>query len=316
MAAAEEQHQEEQQAWDALPFSAVEGIVAVVSQLPPHQARATLVALRLLCRHWRAAVDDAMPEWHAPLATSAGAAAAVLGRWRHLRRLTLQHVELDGAALDALACCHRLEFLHLCVVAAPRGLFEAVARLPALRVLFYQPADGVAEGPRLAPLSACTALSRFDVHSTWASSVAPDLSAALQHLHNLQHLGCIRSVRAVGTSGVAGASWCRDHVPSCLLPHMRSAAAQAQQAFDLGCAAQLSSLDLRASFTCDDAFLQLFDALPHLRRLDISCAWPGGGPAAWHVAPRDACTRRLHVPQLPLTVAGLPLGSWAQPTRT
>lgn len=35
-------------------------------------------------------------------------------------------------------------------------------------------------------------------------------------------------------------------------------------------ATQLTALDLRASFTCDDAFIELFGALPLLQHVDIS----------------------------------------------
>lgn len=38
----------------------------------------------------------------------------------------------------------------------------------------------------------------------------------------------------------------------------------------MSCAAQLTALDLRASFTCDDAFIDLFGSLPRLQQLDIS----------------------------------------------
>lgn len=59
------------------------------------------------------------------------------------------------------------------------------------------------------------------------------------------------------------------------------AAVQAQQAFDIGFATQLTALQLRSSFTHDDAFLELFAALTNLRWLDIS----GGGPwvLAWGI---------------------------------
>lgn len=53
-------------------------------------------------------------------------------------------------------------------------------------------------------------------------------------------------------------------------PHPPPAVAHMQQPFDIGFATQLTSLQLRGSFTTDDAFLDLFAALTNLRSLDIS----------------------------------------------
>lgn len=151
--------------WDALPFSAIASIVEhAASTLPRHQAAATLSALRSLNCHWRASVDDAMTCWQAPVGARAPELPAALARWAHLRQLKLQQSVLDAAAVDALARCRRLTELRLCGVEAPAGLFEAVARLPVLRRLSYQPAGGAPVAGSLAPLAACTELLSLELH--------------------------------------------------------------------------------------------------------------------------------------------------------
>lgn len=81
--------------------------------------------------------------------------------------------------------------------------------------------------------------------------------------------------RQVGIWQPGGCDSCNYHINRCISLHPLHpaplyAAAHAQQAFDIGFATQLTSLQLRGSFTPDDAFLQLFAALTNLRCLDIS----------------------------------------------
>lgn len=154
--------------WDALPFSAITAIVQHVQCLPLHQAAWALAAARLLCHHWRRAVDDATTEWRAPPGVQCQAVAAVLSRWRHLRRLVLDSCTLDAAALGALSGCRRLERVRLLGVDAPaRQLCAALAQLPRLAELEYAPGDGGPAGPSFAPLAACTSLRSLSFDSCW-----------------------------------------------------------------------------------------------------------------------------------------------------
>lgn len=153
--------------WDALPFSAISAVVQQASRLPRQQAASLLAALRLLSHHWRCAVDDSMEDWHAPLGSPPQHLAAVLSRWRHLRRLTLEQCELDGATLEALSSCRRLEELVLCYASAPENLFQVLSHLSALSKVVYQPPDGLPAGASVAPLAACTLLRALDLHSIW-----------------------------------------------------------------------------------------------------------------------------------------------------
>ncbi|PRW05869.1 leucine-rich repeat-containing G- coupled receptor 4-like [Chlorella sorokiniana] len=240
--------------WAALPFSAVALIVAHASCLPRHQSGAALSALRLANRHWRSAVDDSIRSWHLQpyIGAPHNRVAAVLRRWQHLEALTLSSCVVDEAALQALGRCRRLSqlsFTHfvrfdLPGAAAARRLWEVVAALPALQLLTVHASD---EGPTpagLAALAGCSSLTALELHDFHREDIAIDVVAVLRGATRIQHLALHRSVRAT--------------------------AVQAQQAFDIGFATQLTSLELRASFTHDDDFLGLFATLTSLRRLDIS----------------------------------------------
>lgn len=155
--------------WAALPFSAVEGIVAHTRSLPPHQYRSALSALRLVNRHWRSAVDDSIRSLTIPRAPP-DRMAGMLRRWQHLEALTLTACGLDEAALQALGRCRRLQQLSICHYlsgVAARRLWQVLAALPALQSLSVEASD---EGPSpvgLAALAACsslTALELIDFH--------------------------------------------------------------------------------------------------------------------------------------------------------
>lgn len=280
-----------------LPFGAIAAVVSQLGPLPSHQAGAALGALRLLSRHWRAAMDDAVAAWHAPPAATADAIARLLHRWRHLRRLTLQHCEVSAAVVDALAHCRRLQELHLCVVALPpasSSLFDMLATLPALRLLHLNPAEGLPPGASLKALAACTALRSLALESLYQQDVAADVAEIVRGTGaRLDHLALFRSLRALGErrgQAAAGGSallrsvdgmtqWLHllDARPRpAAPPHACAAAVQAQQPCDLGVASRLTSLELRCTYTTDDAFLQLFDSLARLQSLDISCEWSCG----------------------------------------
>lgn len=104
--------------------------------------------------------------------------------------------------------------------------------------------------------------------------------------HHLLLAGCGCNVYPAASSAVfPGAAPApspqRRPAPSPLPPTTANpaAAAQAQAAFDIGFATQLTSLGLRCTFSCDDALARLCTQLTNLRRLDLS----GGrlvGPAA------------------------------------
>jgi len=155
--------------WAALPFSAVEGIVAHTRSLPPHQHRSALSALRLVNRHWRSAIDDSIRSLTIPRAPP-DRMAGMLRRWQHLEALTLTACGLDEAALQALGRCRRLQPLSICHSlsgVAARRLWQVLAALPALQSLSVEASD---EGPSpvgLAALAACsslTALELIDFH--------------------------------------------------------------------------------------------------------------------------------------------------------
>lgn len=154
----------------SLPFNAIAAVVAHLSSLPSHQAGAALGALRLLSKHWRAAVDDAVTAWSAPPAATAEAIACLLHRWRHLRSLTLQHCELSGAVVEALAHCRRLQELTLCMVVlqpSASGLCDVLASLPALRLLHFNPRQALPPGANLKALAACRALQSLTLDSLY-----------------------------------------------------------------------------------------------------------------------------------------------------
>lgn len=73
------------------------------------------------------------------------------------------------------------------------------------------------------------------------------------------------------------------------------AAVQSQQPCEMGFATQLVVLQLRASFTSDDAFLELFEQLTSLECLDISGGpwWGGGSARRSEGAPGPCCRWRL-----------------------
>ncbi|KAL4428019.1 hypothetical protein ABPG75_002108 [Micractinium tetrahymenae] len=269
-------------AWGHLPFDAAAAIVATLHTLPRHQALAAFAALRRTSRHWRHAVDDALQHWEAPPALLAGHAAAadahalqtLLRRFRALRALTLDWCTAEGwgedeqappptlgtAALQALASLRRLETLSLRGCRPTAALFYAVAALPSLHSLSFEPgtsdacltssgstSSGLAGDPGAspAPLAGCSALTSLELQSLNAAGVEADVVAVLRGATRLRHLALYRTVRAT--------------------------AALAQQSFDIGFAApRLTALSLRCTFTADDAFDQLFSQLSCLRRLDIS----------------------------------------------
>lgn len=153
--------------WDALPFGAIAATILHVQRLPPHQAASALGAARLLCRHWRQAVDDAMTEWDAA-GSQPGALAAMLSRWRHLRRFSLNGGQLDEAVLDALSRCLCLERISLWGVNMPtQQLCGVLAQLPRLAEVEFSPPDRVPGNASIAALAGCTALRSLSLESVW-----------------------------------------------------------------------------------------------------------------------------------------------------
>lgn len=154
--------------WGALPFSAVELVVAHVSCLPRHQTVAAVSALRLVNRHWRSAVDDAVRSWCSPFRKplTQQHVAAALRRWRHLEQLTLVMCRLGDAAVQALGGCRRLQQLTLEQVSFrgdPRQLWETVAALPSLRSLTVNVAEASPSAAGLEALAACSSLTTLEL---------------------------------------------------------------------------------------------------------------------------------------------------------
>lgn len=159
--------------WDALPFGAIAAAVQHWQALPPHQAVSALAAARLLCRHWRHAVDDAMTQLGLAAEARPGAVAAMLSRWRHLHRLALTGGQLDGAGLDALSRCRRLERISLWGVDAPtQQLCGVLAQLPRLAAVEYRAADGLPANASIAALAGCTALRSLSLDGFWEQHVS------------------------------------------------------------------------------------------------------------------------------------------------
>lgn len=117
--------------------------------------------------------------------------------------------------------------------------------MPSLRRLDIELSGRLPFGASLAALTGCTALTALTLSQFHGEDIALEVVQVVKAATGLRHLGLNRAVRTV--------------------------AAQAQQAFDIGhFARQLTSLMLKCSFTSDDAFCQLFAQLTNLRRLDIS----------------------------------------------
>ncbi|PSC75547.1 receptor-type [Micractinium conductrix] len=248
--------------WAQLPFPLVAQLVRTLAALPPHCGLRQLLEV---CRDWRSAVSDALESWTAPPAVLAGSTTAadaplplLLRRFRHLRHLTLDFAELaeegeaptlGAPALLALSSLRRLECLHLAGCRPSQALFRAVAALPSLRSLAFTPGDGgdalVPRDASPAPLAGATALTSLALASfPLGHDISADVVQILRSCFRLRHLSLYRSVRATP--------------------------AQAQAAFDIGFATQLTSLGLRCTFSCDDALARLCTQLTNLRRLDLS----------------------------------------------
>ncbi|KAL4445377.1 hypothetical protein ABPG77_011202 [Micractinium sp. CCAP 211/92] len=262
-------------AWGNLPFDAAAAVVATLTSLPSHQAQAAFTALRLTSRHWRHAADDALQRWtaraylladHNVPDSNEDGLVVLLRRFRNLRTLELDWARwqapprsLSAAALQALASLRRLETLTLCGCYPTAELFPAVAALPSLHSLVFEPYVGWSRGisfesrrafaarpdVSVAPLARCTALASLELRNVDTAGVEADVAAVVAGASALRRLVLHRCIRA--TAGLA------------------------QQTFDVGCAAsRLTCLGLRSSFTTDDAFQQLFAQLSRLQRLDIS----------------------------------------------
>lgn len=238
-------------AWAALPFPVVGLLVRHLGELPGHQGRHAVAALRATCIALCEAVDDCITQlavdrtW-VPFEGEAErrAGARALQRWRYLASLGLHGASLDAPLLRALAGARAVSHLAIGQCTAPVALVTAT--LPALAASLRELDLDLPQGsalPSLAPLTSLTGLEALSLVFADAVDHTADVAAVVGTCPHLARLTAYRCVRAL--------PWAK------------------QQVFDIAGATALTSLRLSASFTEDAAWEELFCSLTRLQELDI-----------------------------------------------